>query len=159
MGLFGLGKKKVWDEEKSDANKAKLEIMFKQVVEDSEGYQILYAYTSDVKTSNYVLARKTTYLYGSYILGFRKSDMSIVLIQTSPDLDGCGEPVIFKKGHIKKAKTGSDGAAYVIYHEGGLMAGYTQFYLMEEYDYDYFAYIHQPGAIMEFEEFWNEFRR
>lgn len=131
--------------------------MFKQVVEDSEGYKVVYAYTSEVKTTNYVLARKTTYLYGSYILGYRQSDMSIVLIQTSPDLDGCGEPVIFKKGEIKKAKNVQ--GPYCIYHAGGMMAGYTQFYLMDEFDDDYFAYIYQPGTIMDFEDFWNEFRR
>ncbi len=158
MGLFGFGKKKEWDIAKSDANKAKIKALFNQVVEDNEGYKVVYAYTSEVKTSNYILARKTTYLYGSYILGYRENDMSLILIQTSPDLDGCGEPVMFQKGHIKKAKTGPDGAAYLIYHEGGLMAGYTQFYLMEEYDSEYFAYVYQPGTIMDFESFWNKFR-
>lgn len=157
MGFFGLGKKKVWDEERSNENKRKCEVLFNQVVEDHEGYTIRYAYTTDVKTMNYVLARKTTYLYGSYILGYRKKDMSIVLIETSPELDGCGEPKIFKKGEIKKAKNVN--SAFCIYHAGGIMAGYTQFYLMDEYDDDYFAYIHQPGTIMDFEDFWNEYRR
>lgn len=157
MGLFGFGKKKEWDIAKSDANKAKMIALFNQVVEDNEGYEIVYAYTSDVKTSNYVLARKTTYLYGSYIMGYRKKDMSIVLIETSPELDGCGDPKIFKKGEIKKAKDSN--CAYVIYHQGGMMAGYTDFYLMDEYDdSNLFAYIYQPGTIDNFDPFWREFK-
>ena len=49
--------------------------------------------------------------------------MSIALIQTTPELDGCSDPEIFTKDDIKRA--GISFGEYVIYHKGGIMAGYT----------------------------------
>lgn len=60
MGLFSK-KKKVWGEGKSNGNKAEMRALFNQDVVDHEGYHLVYAYSSNVKTSNYVLVRKTTY--------------------------------------------------------------------------------------------------
>ena len=71
MGLFGK-KKKAWDEGRIQENKAKMRALFEQVVEDAAGYQLVYAYSSSIKTSNYILARKTTYTYTSLIVGFRE---------------------------------------------------------------------------------------
>lgn len=156
MGLFGFGKK-TWDMEKSNANKEKMHALFHQVVPEADTYEILYAYTSDVKTSNYVVARKTTYLYGSLILGYRRSDMSIVLIDTSPELDGCGDPKFFKRDELKKVKLVQ--AEFCLYHQGGIMAGYDKFSLMDSYDDDYFAYIYQPEEAAKFDTFWAEFKR
>ena len=118
MGLFGK-KKKAWDEGRIQENKAKMRALFEQVVEDAAGYQLVYAYSSSVKTSNYILARKTTYTYTSLIVGFREADMSIVILQTTPELEGCSDPEIFRKGEIKKAKVVQGG--FTIYHKGGLM--------------------------------------
>ena len=50
MGLFGK-KKKAWDEGRIQENKAKMRALFEQVVEDAAGYQLVYAYSSSVKTS------------------------------------------------------------------------------------------------------------
>ena len=97
MGLFGK-KKKLWDEARVQENKARMHALFEQVVEDSAGYQLVYAYSSSIKTSNYILARKTTYTYTSLIVGFRESDMSIVILQTTPELEGCSDPAYFNKG-------------------------------------------------------------
>lgn len=157
MGLFGK-KQKVWDEERSNENKAKMRALFDHVVEDHEGYNVLYAYSSSVKTSNYVLARKTTYTYTSLILGYRESDMSIVILQTTPELEGCSDPEIFKKGDIKKAKIVQSG--FTIYHKGGLMAGYTQFYISDDYDDPkLFAYIHQSEEAAQWDIFWPKFSK
>ena len=49
--------------------------------------------------------------------------MSIVILQTTPELEGCSDPAYFKKGEIKKAKVVQGG--FTIYHKGGIMAGYT----------------------------------
>ncbi|MEG0469286.1 MAG: hypothetical protein RR531_01780 [Longicatena sp.] len=152
MGLFGIGKKKEWDLEKSNENKKRMHTLFHQVVEDADTYEILYAYTSDVKTSNYVIARKTTYLYGSLILGYRTSDMSIVLVDTSPELDGCGEPRIYKRSDLKKVKIVQ--GQFTLYNQGGIMAGYTQFCVANNYDEDYFAYVEQTEEAAKFDEFW-----
>lgn len=155
MGLFGIGKKYVWDEERSNANKAKLKTLFYQVVPEPETYKILYAYTSDVKTSNYIVARKTTYLYGSLILGFRTSDRTIVLVDTDPELSGCGEPRFFKRENIKKAKLVQ--AQFTLYRQGGIMAGYDQFGVADSYNEDFFAYVYQPEEAQAFDTFWAEY--
>lgn len=158
MGLFGLGKKKQWDIEKSDANRAKIRALFQKVVPDADTYdEVVYAYTSDVKTSNYIVARKTTYLYGSLILAFRTSDLTLVLIDTSPELEGCGDPKFYRPSELKKAKLVQ--AEFCLYHKGGIMAGYDKFSLADEYDEDYFAYIHQSDACAKFDIFWDLFKK
>ena len=155
MGLFGLKKPKI-DEERSHANRAKLKALFEAVVPEPDTYDILYAYTSDVKTSNYIVARKTTYLYGSLILGYRRSDMSIVLVDTSPELEGCGDPRYYKRSELKKAKLVQ--GQFTLYLQGGLMAGYTQFCVADFLDESYFAYINQPEEAAKFDSFWAEFK-
>ena len=61
MGLFG--KKKQWDTQKSDANKSRLRELFNGVMEDGDSYDIVYGYGLNIKNSDYILARKTTYTY------------------------------------------------------------------------------------------------
>lgn len=153
MGFFR--KEKVWDEERNQANKQKMRALFNQVVEDSEGYNIVYGVSQKIKTSNYVLARKTTYLFTSLIIGFRESDMSIILIQTTPDLEGCSDPEKFTMNHLKKAKIVQ--GQFTLYHEGGLMAGYTQFSIMDSFDEDYTVYINQPEEAIQWDAFWTQF--
>ena len=56
-------------------------------------------------------------------IGYRESDMSIALLQTTPELEGCSEAEIFTRDSIKKAKIST--GMYTIYHQGGIMAGYS----------------------------------
>lgn len=88
MGLFGLGKKKEWDIEKSNANKEKMRELFNQTVENGEEYQIAYGFGLNIKNSDYLLAKKTTYQYTSLIIGYREKDMTIAMVQTTPELEG-----------------------------------------------------------------------
>lgn len=152
MGLF---RKKVIDEEKSNSNKQRMKDLFQQVVKDSQDYEILYGFSQNIKTSNYIVARKTTYLYTSLIVGFRKSDMSIVLIQTTPELEGCSDPEVYTMSNLKKAKQVQGG--FTLYFQGGLMAGYVQFYIYDLNDEDFLAYISQPEETAKWDEFWPAF--
>ncbi len=154
MGLFGLFKKK-WDEEKSDQNKARMQELFDETVPESESYQVVYGFGLEIQNSNYIVMRKTTYEYTSLIIGYRRSDMSIVLLQTTPELEGCSEPQYFKRAEIKKAKIAT--GEYTIYHQGGMMAGYTQFSVIEENDENYLVYCHQDEETEQFHQFWKEF--
>lgn len=155
MGLFG---KKKWDEEKDAANKAKLHALFEKAVDDHEGYKVIYAYNEDVKTMNFVVARKTTYTYKSIALGFRESDMSIVLVDTVPELDAYGEVKKFTPADLKKAKRAINGE-YYLYKKGGMMAGYEAFTFADQYDDEnLFAYMSQKAELDEFETFWKKFR-
>ena len=155
MGLFGFGKKKTWDTEKSDANKKRMRELFNGVVEDGDSWKIVYGYGLEIKNSNYIVARKTTYQYTSLIIGYRESDMSIALVQTIPELEGCSEAEFFNKDSIKKAKIAT--GMYTIYHQGGMMAGYTQFATLEENDEKFLAYVYQPDEFKDFDGFFKKF--
>lgn len=155
MGLFGFGKKKEWDHAKSDHNKAQMRPLFDQVVPDGSTWKLVYGYGLNIKNSNYIIARKTTYQYTSLIIGYRESDMSIALLQTTPELEGCSDPEYFRKDGIKKAKLST--GMYTVYHQGGLMAGYTQFATLAENDESFLAYVYQPEEDADFQAFFKAF--
>ncbi len=46
---------------------------------------------------------------------------------------------------------------YTIYHQGGLMAGYTQFAALAGNDEKYLAYVYQPEEFEKFNEFFKRF--
>ena len=119
MSLF---RKKKWDIERSEQNKGLIRQLFSQAMPDGDTWKIVYGYGLNIKTSDYIIARKTTYTYTSLIIGYRESDMSIALLQTAPELEGCSEAEIFTRDSIKKAKIST--GMYTIYHQGGIMAGY-----------------------------------
>ena len=120
MSLF---RKKKWDIERSEQNKGLIRQLFSQAMPDGDTWKIVYGYGLNIKTSDYIIARKTTYTYTSLIIGYRESDMSIALLQTTPELEGCSEAEIFTRDSIKKAKIST--SMYTIYHQGGIMAGYS----------------------------------
>lgn len=153
--MFGFGKKKEWDIETSDRNKASLRTLFNSVVEDGDSWNIVYGYGLNIKNANYIVARKTTYEYTSLIIGYRESDMKIALVQTTPELEGCSEATFFSKDNIKKAKIAT--GMYTIYHQGGMMAGYTQFAALEGNDEKFLAYVYQPEEFADFERFFKAF--
>ncbi|MDD7510905.1 MAG: hypothetical protein PUK21_00750 [Peptostreptococcaceae bacterium] len=155
MGLFGFGKKKEIDTAKSDANKKRIRELFNGVIEDGDSWKVVYGYGLNIKNSSYIIARKTTYTYTSLIIGYRESDMSIALLQTTPELEGCSDAEYFNKDSIKKAKIST--GMYTIYHQGGMMAGYTQFATLEENDEKFLAYVYQPDEYKDFDEFFKKF--
>ena len=46
---------------------------------------------------------------------------------------------------------------YTIYHQGSIMAGYTQFATLPENDEDYLAYMYQPEEHEDFAKFYKRF--
>lgn len=154
MSLF---RKKKWDIERSEQSKYLIRQLFNQAMPDGDTWKIVYGYGLNIKTSDYIIARKTTYTYTSLIIGYRESDMSIALLQTTPELEGCSEAEIFTRDSIKKAKIST--GMYTIYHQGGIMAGYTQFATLPENDEDYLAYMYQPEEHEDFAKFYKRFSR
>ncbi|MEG0365907.1 MAG: hypothetical protein RR585_03665 [Coprobacillus sp.] len=154
---MGFLKKKEIDEERSNENKAKMNALFQQVVEDADTYQVVYGFTSDVKKSNYVLATKTTFSYGSLIIGYRESDMTIVMLDTIPDFSGCGDAKYYRKSEIKKASFNNTKAKHVIQLAGGLFGEKFEFAVMDMNDYEHLAYIHQTDEFYIWYEFWQKF--
>lgn len=157
MGLFNFFKKKEWDVEKSNANKKKMREIFNTVVENGDSYKVAYGFSLDVSRFKVPMLRTITYEYASLIIGYRESDMSIAVIQTTPQLDEYSAVQIFKKDDIKKAKIAA--GQCTIYHKGGLMAGYTSFSVIEDNDEDYLVYCQQDEEADDFEAFWKEFSK
>ncbi|WP_313529384.1 hypothetical protein [Anaerotignum sp.] len=155
MGLLGFGKKKEWDIERSNRNKNRIRQLFNQVMPDGDTWKVVYGYGLDIKTSDYIIARRNTYKYTSLIIGYRESDMSIAWLQTTPELEGCSEAEIFTRNNIKKAKIST--GMYTIFHQGGMMAGYTQFTTLPENDEDFLVYMYQPDEHEDFARFYKSF--
>ena len=155
MGLFGFGKKKEWDIAKSDENKKKMRELFNGVTKDGDLWKLIYNYALNIKRNNYIIVKKTTYKYMSLIIGYRESDMSIAILQTTPEFDGCRDPEIYTNDNIKKAMIRQ--GWYMIYHKGGIFAGYTQFAAPNECDENYLAYIYQHDEENDFNAFFKKF--
>ena len=151
MGLFGLFSKKV-DTAKSDGNKATMRKLFNQVVPDGDSYQLVYGFSQDIKQSHYIIARKTTYTYTSLIIGYKENDPTVVIVQTDPELSGCGDPDIYRRSEIHKAyRSRMTGDSLVIYPN---KKGYFQFYVSPINDDDsLYAYIMQEQEEKAFTEF------
>ena len=106
MSLF---RKKKWDIERSEQSKGLIRQLFNQAMPDGDTWKIVYGYGLNIKTSDYIIARKTTYTYTSLIIGYRESDMSIALLQTTPELEGCSKAEIFTRdlnGHVYDLSSG-----------------------------------------------------
>ena len=152
MGLFSKNK---WDIEQSNANKAVMRALFNEATPDGDSYKIAYGYSQALKSMDFLIVRTETVTVASLIIGYRDSDMSIVLVPTTPELDECGAPQFYKNTEIKKAKI--VGGEYVIYKQGGIMAGYVQFGVVAENDDEVSAYVYQPDESEEFFSFWKRY--
>ena len=156
--MFGLfSKKNKVDVEKNDANKAAMRALFNEATPDGDSYKIVYGYSQSLKSMDFLIVRTETVTVASLIVGYRDSDMSIVLVPTVPELDEYGEPQFYKNTDIKKARI--VGGEYVIYKQGGMMAGYTQFGVVAENDDDVSPYIYQPDESEDFYSFWKRYAK
>lgn len=104
MGFFGkLFKGPEIDMEKSDANAKKMRLLFNQVVENGDTYQLIFGYTEDVSWFNYGFVHGSKTKIGNLIVGWNEETKTIVVVPTVPDLSGCGDPVYYRRSEIMKA--------------------------------------------------------
>ena len=101
MGLFSKKPKEpVYDEADCKQKKQQLREIFNSAVKDGKDYEILYCYMTSSKFEHgFVLDTNTTSFF-YYIVGYRKSDMSIVLVQISADLGEHSEPCYLEMDKI-----------------------------------------------------------
>lgn len=78
------------DMEKSRANANKMRILFNQVVENGDDYQLIFGYTEDVARFNYGFVHGSKTKIGNLIVGWNAPQETIVVVPTVPDLSGCG---------------------------------------------------------------------
>ena len=88
MGIFGkLFKGPEIDQAKSDESKRKMRRLFDSVVPDGGSYQLMAAYTEDVKRFNYGLVHGSKTTYTSLIVGWKEGpEPTVAVVPTVPDL-------------------------------------------------------------------------
>ena len=104
MGFFSnLFKGPQVDQEKSQANAAKMRKIFDQIVEQGQDYRIIFGYTEDVSRFNYGFVHGSKTRIGNLIVGWNEKTMTIAVVPTVPDLSDAGSPVYYQRSEILKA--------------------------------------------------------
>lgn len=81
----------------------KCRILFNQVVENGDDYQLIFGYTEDVARFNYGFVHGSKTKIGNLIVGWNAPQATIVVVPTVPDLSGCGDPTYYRRSEILKA--------------------------------------------------------
>lgn len=153
MGFFGkLFKGPEIDMEKSDANAKKMRLLFNQVVENGDTYQLIFGYTEDVSWFNYGFVHGSKTKIGNLIVGWNEETKTIVVVPTVPDLSGCGDPVYYRCSEIMKAyrnKYPTD--AFIIYPDKKAYIGINAYDWLE--DEKLYVYVSQEKELAAFTEF------
>ena len=153
MGLFGkLFGGPAIDQEKSRANQEKMRTLFDQAVEKGSGYQLAFGYTEDVSRFNYGLVHGSKTKIGNLIVGWNADTETIAVVPTVPDLSGCGDPTIYRRGDILKAyrnKYPTD--AFIIYPDRKSYVGIHICDFLE--DESLYVYVDQEAEAKAFTEF------
>lgn len=153
MGFFSkLFKGPEVDMEKSRANANKMRILFNQVVENGDDYQLIFGYTEDVARFNYGFVHGSKTKIGNLIVGWNAPQETIVVVPTVPDLSGCGDPTYYRRGEILKAyrnKYPTD--AFIIYPDKKGYIGINAYDWLD--DESLYVYVSQETELAEFTDF------
>lgn len=170
MGFFNLfGRKKTveLDIEKDRTNKSLMRDVFDKAVENGSAYKIVYAYSEDVKSSNFLI-RTVSYKYRNLLIGFNDSDLSLAFLEVSPDLSQAGEPVVYKPTDIKKTNFIKFTGTYYLQYGSAIKKEFFNFFVpesiddivgLEWYEEDRFIYVDQKENHAEWVSFWNKFSK
>lgn len=153
MGFFSkLFKGPEVDMEKSRANANKMRILFNQVVENGDDYQLIFGYTEDVARFNYGFVHGSKTKIGNLIVGWNAPQETIVVVPTVPDLSGCGDPTYYRRGEILKAyrnKYPTD--AFIIYPDKKGYIGINAYDWLD--DESLYVYVSQEEELAAFTDF------
>ena len=87
MGLFSKKTQEPdYDEEDCKIKKERMREVFNETVEDGESYDILYAYMTTSKFEHGLIFDTNTTSFYYYIVGYRKRDFDLVLIQIDSEI-------------------------------------------------------------------------
>ncbi|GFH91291.1 hypothetical protein IMSAGC002_02543 [Lachnospiraceae bacterium] len=75
-----------------ERKKKRMREVFTEAVKDGDTYEVLYAYMSTSKFERGFVFDWNTTTFFCYIVGFRRSDFSLVLVQTDADLQEHSDP-------------------------------------------------------------------
>jgi hypothetical protein len=84
-------------------NYKKLCELFKKAVPNPERYSVVYGCGVDVGMMDFVVVRKTTYVYSNYAIGYDAATNEIVILPVDRDIEHYGKAYFLKKEEIEKA--------------------------------------------------------
>lgn len=88
MGLFSRKPKAPeYDPVDCEAKKKRLREIFNETVEDGDSYEVLYAYMNSSKFERGFIFDTNTTTFYFYVIGYRRSDFRVVLIQVDSALE------------------------------------------------------------------------
>ncbi|WP_278909023.1 hypothetical protein [Faecalicoccus pleomorphus] len=170
MGLFSLfggnSQGTVLDREKSDENKKRMREIFDAKVENGSQYHIVYAYSEDIRGANFAVLRTVSYQYRSFILGYRDSDLSLVLLEISPDLQQSGDALCYRAQDMKKTNFNKMVNSYYLQYGNAFKKEFFHIFVpktiddilnLDWYDEEMFPYIDQREEHSGWTAFWNQF--
>ena len=142
MGIFKkLFKGPEIDMEKSNANSNKMRVLFNQVVEDGDNYQLIFGYTEDVSRFNYGFVHGSKTKIGNLIVGWNANTQTIVVV-----------PTYYRRSEIHKAyrnKYPTD--AFIIYPDKKGYIGINAYDWLE--DESLYVYVSQENELASFTDF------
>ena len=170
MGLFSLfggnSQGTVLDCEKSDENKKRMREIFDAKVDNGSQYHIVYAYSEDIRGANFAVLRTVSYQYRSFILGYRDSDLSLVLLEISPDLQQSGDALCYRAQDMKKTNFNKMVNSYYLQYGSAFKKEFFHILVpktiddilnLDWYDEEMFPYIDQREEHSGWTAFWNQF--
>jgi len=94
MGLFSKKPKEpVYDPADCEAKKKRLREIFHEAVEDGDSYEVLYASMSSSKFEQGFFIDTNTTTFYFYVVGYRRSDFQVVLVQVDSTLENHSEAI------------------------------------------------------------------
>ena len=91
-----------------------------------------------MKTVSYthldVYKRQVSYKYRSFILGYKKSDLSLVFLEVSPDLTQVGEELLYRPQDVKKTNFTKMVGSYYLQYGNSFKKEFFNFFVPKTID-------------------------
>jgi hypothetical protein len=111
-------------------NYEKLCGLFKKALPGAERYAVVYGCGVDVGMMDFVVLRKTSYVYSNYAIGYDTAANELVILPVDRNIEQYGKPYFLKKGEIDKASLNRISKEISIRHQQ-LPQKYIQFVVSE----------------------------
>ena len=101
MGLFTKKPKKPeYDAADCEVKKKRLREIFNEAVKDGDTYEVMYAYMSTTKFERGFVIDTNTTSFFYYIVGYRKSDFNLVLVQIDAKLEQHSDAIYINMDNV-----------------------------------------------------------
>lgn len=148
-------KKRKERKEKSLKTKELMKKLFTDNVSDNDGYKLIYAYYSYLTKKNNI----EDYYYDSMVVGYRESDMSIIVLNTNKEFTTVFKNTKYIKDKIEKASYSPSKDLYTIYKTNKKsLISFTP--IAKNFDDgDILAVIEQEDELEDFKDFFGDFKK